>query len=60
MFCTFAVSFDEDILAYLVWQLFWLLFSKIWSNFSQSPGCPAQYTHRESLGKVKFWYDFIT
>jgi hypothetical protein len=26
MFCTFQLSFDEDIVAFLVWQLFWLLF----------------------------------
>jgi hypothetical protein len=33
------LSFDEDILALLAWQLFWLLYKKL-GNFFQSFGHP--------------------
>jgi len=35
MFWTFKLSFNKDILTFLVWLLFWLLFCNIWAIFFQ-------------------------
>jgi hypothetical protein len=39
MFWAFELSFDADILAFLAWPLFWLLFEKL-EDFFQSSGHP--------------------
>ncbi len=35
LFRTFTLSFDEDMLGFLTWQLFWLLFPNFWSPWPQ-------------------------
>jgi hypothetical protein len=35
MFLTSKLSFDEDMLGFLTWQVFWLLFNKLGQFFSK-------------------------
>ncbi len=46
MFWTSKFSFDEDILAFLVWQLFWLLFEKL-DYFFKSFGHPGEFYYAQ-------------